>query len=144
MVTMKRLQVPSWTSVVPVVALVALALTWESKPAAVVLAGVAVLLAGSVLAAVHHAEVVAHRVGEPFGSLRPEKVRVVLQLPPNRQRGPEVAWGFSEILKSPGGHSDHFHRRPSDHDCGADDVGSAAEYGLPRLETDDDHRLTFH
>ena len=27
------------------------------------------LLAGSVLSAVHHAEVVAHRVGEPFGSL---------------------------------------------------------------------------
>jgi Ca2+:H+ antiporter len=27
------------------------------------------VLAGSVLAAVHHAEVVAHRVGEPFGSL---------------------------------------------------------------------------
>nr|WP_246336662.1 ionic transporter y4hA [Flexivirga oryzae] len=30
---------------------------------------VAVLLCASVLAAVHHAEVVAHRVGEPFGSL---------------------------------------------------------------------------
>ncbi|WP_423791102.1 calcium:proton antiporter [Micromonospora cathayae] len=30
---------------------------------------VVVLLAGAVLAAVHHAEVVAHRVGEPFGSL---------------------------------------------------------------------------
>ena len=30
---------------------------------------VAVFLAGAVLAAVHHAEVVAHRVGEPFGSL---------------------------------------------------------------------------
>ena len=29
----------------------------------------ALLLAGAVLAAVHHAEVVAHRVGEPFGSL---------------------------------------------------------------------------
>ena len=28
-----------------------------------------VLLAGAVIAAVHHAEVVAHRVGEPFGSL---------------------------------------------------------------------------
>ena len=27
------------------------------------------MLAGAVLAAVHHAEVVAHRVGEPFGSL---------------------------------------------------------------------------
>ncbi len=33
------------------------------------LAVAAVLLAGAVLAAVHHAEVVAHRVGEPFGSL---------------------------------------------------------------------------
>ena len=27
------------------------------------------LLVGAVLAAVHHAEVVAHKVGEPFGSL---------------------------------------------------------------------------
>ena len=33
------------------------------------LALLGVLLAGSVLAAVHHAEVIAHRVGEPFGSL---------------------------------------------------------------------------
>ena len=30
---------------------------------------IALLLAGAVLAAVQHAEVVAHRVGEPFGSL---------------------------------------------------------------------------
>lgn len=30
---------------------------------------IGLLLAGAVLAAVHHAEVVAHRVGEPFGSL---------------------------------------------------------------------------
>jgi Ca2+:H+ antiporter len=30
---------------------------------------VAALLAGAVLSAVHHAEVVAHRVGEPYGSL---------------------------------------------------------------------------
>jgi Ca2+:H+ antiporter len=34
-----------------------------------VAAGIAVFLVGAVLAAVHHAEVVAHRVGEPFGSL---------------------------------------------------------------------------
>ena len=40
-----------------------------SKPAHLVLALLAVLLAGAVLAAVHHAEVVAHRVGEPFGAL---------------------------------------------------------------------------
>lgn len=43
--------------------------TWGSKPAGAVLVVVGALLAGSVLAAVHHAEVVAHRVGEPFGSL---------------------------------------------------------------------------
>jgi Ca2+:H+ antiporter len=58
-----------WTLIVPVVALVALATTWGSKPGNAVLALVAALLAAAVLAAVHHAEVVAHRVGEPLGSL---------------------------------------------------------------------------
>ena len=58
-----------WTGVVPVLAVVVLVATWGSKPAAAVLTLVGVLLAGAVLAAVHHAEVVAHRVGEPFGSL---------------------------------------------------------------------------
>ena len=51
-------------------ALVVLALTWGTKdPSAPVVVVVGVLLAAAVLAAVHHAEVVAHRVGEPFGSL---------------------------------------------------------------------------
>ena len=58
-----------WTLLVPVLALVALALTWGRHLGAVLVVVVAVLLAGAVLAAVHHAEVVAHRVGEPFGSL---------------------------------------------------------------------------
>ena len=58
-----------WTGVVPVLAAVVLVATWGSKPAAAVLTLVGVLLAASVLAAVHHAELVAHRVGEPFGSL---------------------------------------------------------------------------
>ena len=58
-----------WTLVVPGVALAALAVTWGRKPGDVVLALVAGLLAGAVLASVHHAEVVAHRVGEPLGSL---------------------------------------------------------------------------
>ncbi|MDR3083138.1 MAG: ionic transporter y4hA, partial [Streptomyces sp.] len=58
-----------WTAVVPVAAVVMLALTWgRSLPGAAV-AVVTLVLAGAVLAAVHHAEVVAHRVGEPFGSL---------------------------------------------------------------------------
>ena len=59
----------SWTVVVPLLAIVALALTWGRDLGAVLVAAVAALLAGAVLAAVHHAEVVAHRVGEPFGSL---------------------------------------------------------------------------
>ena len=50
-------------------ALVVLAATWARDPGALVLVVVGAFLAGSVLAAVHHAEVVAHRVGEPFGSL---------------------------------------------------------------------------
>jgi Ca2+:H+ antiporter len=59
----------SWANVVPVVALVVLGATWGRTPATVVVVGVALVLAGAVLSAVHHAEVVAHRVGEPFGSL---------------------------------------------------------------------------
>jgi Ca2+:H+ antiporter len=55
---------------VPVVGAIVVALTWSATDVGPLLAVVlALLLAGSVLAAVHHAEVVAHRVGEPFGSL---------------------------------------------------------------------------
>lgn len=50
-------------------ALALLAATWGSHPPTVVLVVVGVFLAVSVLGAVHHAEVIAHRVGEPFGSL---------------------------------------------------------------------------
>jgi Ca2+:H+ antiporter len=59
---------PKWTVAAPVVA-------WAMIGAALVISGawfVAVLalaLVGAVLAAVHHAEAVAHRVGEPFGTL---------------------------------------------------------------------------
>jgi Ca2+:H+ antiporter len=60
---------PAWTTVAPLVSAVALALAWPTHPGPVVLGVLAVLLVLSVLAAVHHAEVVAHRVGEPFGSL---------------------------------------------------------------------------
>lgn len=59
----------SWAVVVPIVGVVALVAFWtvELEPWAVVL--IALVLGGTVLAAVQHAEVVAHRVGEPFGSL---------------------------------------------------------------------------
>ena len=60
---------PHWTTFTPVLAAVLLALTWGRHPGAPVLVLVAIVLIGAVLAAVHHAEVVAHRVGEPLGSL---------------------------------------------------------------------------
>ena len=55
--------------VAPLLALLALVLTWGRTPGTIGLTLVAVVLGAAVLAAVHHAEVVAHRVGEPFGSL---------------------------------------------------------------------------
>ncbi|MFK0239100.1 calcium:proton antiporter [Streptomyces vinaceus] len=61
--------VTDWTITVPVVALVALLFSWGRDLPGVALALVSLCLAGAVLAAVHHAEVVALRVGEPFGSL---------------------------------------------------------------------------
>ncbi|MFE2280951.1 calcium:proton antiporter [Streptomyces sp. NPDC059454] len=58
-----------WTTLVPVLAVVLLVLTWGRELPGWVVVLVTAILAGAVLAAVHHAEVVAHRVGEPFGSL---------------------------------------------------------------------------
>jgi len=59
----------SWTTFTPVLAMVVLAASWGRSPTTVVALLIGVFLVGAVLAAVHHAEVVAHRVGEPFGSL---------------------------------------------------------------------------
>ncbi|GAA1286219.1 ionic transporter y4hA [Saccharothrix xinjiangensis] len=59
----------SWTAAVPLLGLVTLALTWGRDLGPVLVAIAALVLAGTVLAAVHHAEVIALRVGEPYGSL---------------------------------------------------------------------------
>ncbi|MFJ4773935.1 calcium:proton antiporter [Streptomyces uncialis] len=58
-----------WTAIVPVLSVVLLALTWGRDMPGGIVALITVVLALAVLAAVHHAEVVAHRVGEPLGSL---------------------------------------------------------------------------
>lgn len=58
-----------WTTLAPVLAVLALVLTWGRDLGTFPVVIVAVVLATAVLAAVHHAEVVALRVGEPFGSL---------------------------------------------------------------------------
>ena len=59
----------TWTFIAPVLAIVLLALTWGRHPPYGVVALVGIALGAAVLSAVHHAEVVAHRVGEPYGSL---------------------------------------------------------------------------
>ncbi|MCX6395555.1 MAG: ionic transporter y4hA [Propionibacteriales bacterium] len=58
-----------WTTSVPLLAALVLAVVWGSHAGDAVLVALVPLLAGAVFAAVHHAEVVAHRIGEPFGSL---------------------------------------------------------------------------
>ena len=63
------LQRARWTTSVPLLSLVVLVLGWGRHPEGIVLAVVGLVLVGAVMAAVHHAEVVAHRVGEPLGSL---------------------------------------------------------------------------
>jgi Ca2+:H+ antiporter len=59
----------AWTTWAPLVAIVALVVTWGRHLPPVVVAIVALALAAAVLSAVEHAELIAHRVGEPFGSL---------------------------------------------------------------------------
>jgi Ca2+:H+ antiporter len=58
-----------WHTFVPLFALLALILTWGRNVPFGILLALGLVLAATVLSAVHHAEVVAARVGEPFGSL---------------------------------------------------------------------------
>ncbi|WP_132211386.1 calcium:proton antiporter [Kribbella steppae] len=60
---------PRWSLAVPPLALVVLVLSWGRDLGTVLLILVCAGLGAAVIAAVHHAEVVAHRVGEPFGTL---------------------------------------------------------------------------
>ncbi|GAA4104588.1 calcium:proton antiporter [Nocardioides kongjuensis] len=58
-----------WTVFTPPLAALVLAVSWGTHPGPLAASLIGIALIGAVLAAVHHAEVVAHRVGEPFGSL---------------------------------------------------------------------------
>lgn len=61
---------PRWTWLAPLLAwLVLLGLTRWLQPGGLLVVLEVAALAGGVMASVHHAEVVAHRVGEPFGTL---------------------------------------------------------------------------
>jgi Ca2+:H+ antiporter len=59
----------SWHNASPPAALLVLAAAWWAPPGPLITAVAALALIVAVLAAVHHAEVVAHRIGEPFGTL---------------------------------------------------------------------------
>ncbi len=64
----KNLTLPSWKIYIPILAWIAF-FTPISQLGAASIVILTILLIGSVLAAVHHAEVVAHKVGEPYGTL---------------------------------------------------------------------------
>ncbi len=58
----------NWTTILPVISVIFyLSVMTTSSPIASAIGGL--LLIASVLSAVHHAEVVAHKVGEPFGTI---------------------------------------------------------------------------
>ncbi|MBS0535044.1 MAG: ionic transporter y4hA [Proteobacteria bacterium] len=59
----------AWTWVWPAAAVLTLAAAWLVGASGVMSAIAGIVLFGTVFAAVYHAEVVAHRVGEPFGTL---------------------------------------------------------------------------
>ncbi len=67
-VLLDRLELTWWTLLFPLLSLAAVAAGLAKMGTFGTVVASAVLI-GSVLAAVHHAEVVAHRVGEPFGTL---------------------------------------------------------------------------
>jgi Ca2+:H+ antiporter len=62
-------QIPPWTIAAPIFAGATLLASVLGMGGGFMVALIALGLAGSVFAAVHHAEVVAQRVGEPFGTL---------------------------------------------------------------------------
>jgi len=60
---------PAWSVAIPVAACAMLGLVWASSPGWILLSFVLAGLIAAVLVAVHHAEIIALRVGEPFGTL---------------------------------------------------------------------------
>ncbi|MCX2862934.1 ionic transporter y4hA [Paucibacter sp. PLA-PC-4] len=63
------LALPLWSLLSPLAAVALLLLLGGAALSGLLIALVSLCLIAAVLAAVHHAEVVAHRVGEPYGSL---------------------------------------------------------------------------
>jgi Ca2+:H+ antiporter len=60
---------PPWTWAIPAVAILLLVIALTLGAGVIVTMLCVAALVGAVIASVHHAEVIAHRVGEPFGTL---------------------------------------------------------------------------
>ena len=80
-------RVPIWSVLTPVAACVLLGIALSGVVGTLWVVVLSATLIASVLTAVHHAEVVAHRTGEPFGTLiLAIAVRVLACLPVGRRR----------------------------------------------------------
>ncbi|MCA4775778.1 ionic transporter y4hA [Empedobacter falsenii] len=64
-----NLALPYWTIVCPIIAIFSLGFADQFKEQVWFSTVLGIILIFAVLAAVHHAEVVAHKVGEPFGTI---------------------------------------------------------------------------
>lgn len=79
-----------WTWVAPALGLLLIGLGYAAEVPAIL---VAIVLVACVLAAVHHAELVAHRVGEPFGTfilaiaVTVIELGLIVTLSPRRRKG---------------------------------------------------------
>jgi Ca2+:H+ antiporter len=60
---------PLWSLLLPPLAAAGLAVAWGRPLHPALISAIGIVLIGAVMVAVHHAEVIAHRVGEPFGTL---------------------------------------------------------------------------
>ncbi|TDY22245.1 Ca2+:H+ antiporter [Paraburkholderia sp. BL6665CI2N2] len=67
--TTPAIVLPRWTIAAPFIAWIVLGISYAMPGNGLLLVLVGVALCAAVFTAVHHAEVVAHRVGEPFGTL---------------------------------------------------------------------------
>lgn len=65
---MRNIDLPKWTIGLPILSALVYFI-FNGDPNVYIKIGMAALLVGSVLASVHHAEVIAHKVGEPFGTI---------------------------------------------------------------------------
>ncbi len=97
---------PPWSIVIPFAALALLAFAWGRPVAGLGGAAIGAVLIAAVLAAVHHAEVVAHRVGEPYGTLVLavavtviEVALVVSMMLPKPGAGPAAAAAASALAR---------------------------------------------